>query len=233
MKKINILIYISGIISIVAVGFWMFVFASKPLSNQTTNWSDFGSYIGGVIGPILSFVSIILVLHTIKQTQDNHKEQIKLIRNEHVYTKFIDLSSYLDETIKKSWISNNTITSTMIRDIYTSVVCHRLFNDDNLSIAAKEAIQLESIYNVMQDNHHNSIDEVVTIIRSLNKFIFNSMSDDKELMSNMIESKIPKHQRFILFYFMSYTHASDAIELKTKWPTFWDPSQNSDVIAAH
>lgn len=232
MKNINVLMFLSGLVALVATGLWVFTFYSDPLSHQTSNWSDFGSYIGGVIGPVLSFISIILVLQTIKQTQKNHTEQIRLIRNEHIYSKFTDLSNYLEDTIKKSWISDAPLTGSIMGSIQGRIVTHRMFQENNQSEAQRNAIRLEAIHSVMEEHYFNNIDEIVIILRSLSKFIFDSMSDDKELMSNMIETKIPKHQRFIIFYLMNLTHPADARELNEKWPTFWNPALNEEVISA-
>lgn len=41
-----------------------------PLSDKGSDWSDFGGYIGGLLGPILSFLSFVLLIKSLKLQMD-------------------------------------------------------------------------------------------------------------------------------------------------------------------
>jgi hypothetical protein len=69
--------------------FWGF-----PLSTSTGDWSNFGSYIGGVAGPILSFITLFFVLKTLKlQNEANRalKDQLDDARRTEKIGAFSDL----------------------------------------------------------------------------------------------------------------------------------------------
>lgn len=217
--KQSIFLIMAIVTIIITSVFWLTFFHNLPISKNTGDWSNFGSYMGGVTGPLLSFISIILVLQTLKQTQKNHSEQIKLIQNEHIYKKFSDLIVFLENTINKSWISNENLTYDLIRKIQNDYFTDRRYKDD-LDDATLLAIMLEATHHKML-SHRESIDDIVIIIRSLNKFIFNKNIEDKELMTNMVESKLTKRQRFIIYFLMPIHHLEDSIVLKNNWPTFW------------
>lgn len=73
IKQRTILI-ISASISLIGLFlpllFYINIF-NGSFSSTSTEWNDFGSYYGGVVGPILSFVSIILILYNIKLQNDS------------------------------------------------------------------------------------------------------------------------------------------------------------------
>ena len=81
-----ILLVIAGfsIISFAVVWFRYFnFFSGTPYSTNPNDWGVFGDYFGGVLNPILSFLTIILLLYTIKQTSDalqQSKEELILSR---------------------------------------------------------------------------------------------------------------------------------------------------------
>ncbi|KAB7708439.1 hypothetical protein GBN32_13895 [Plesiomonas shigelloides] len=60
---------LAAIFSFVVVGAFVFQFYFRlgyELSNKPSDWVDFSDYIGGLLGPIFSFLSFILLLHSIK-----------------------------------------------------------------------------------------------------------------------------------------------------------------------
>nr|WP_319556142.1 hypothetical protein [uncultured Vibrio sp.] len=46
-----------------------------PLSNDTSAWGAFGSYFGGVVGPVLSFLAFVILAKTLKAPQEVLKLQ--------------------------------------------------------------------------------------------------------------------------------------------------------------
>ncbi|QFY43421.1 hypothetical protein F6R98_13005 [Candidatus Methylospira mobilis] len=64
--------------SIVAVfGIYFYAFHS-PLNHESSAWGDFGDFIGGTLSPILTFVSIIALVHTIEL----QRQQLQIARKE-------------------------------------------------------------------------------------------------------------------------------------------------------
>ncbi|WP_458374779.1 hypothetical protein [Pseudomonas laurylsulfatiphila] len=49
---------------LVAISLYLYKF-DGGLSGQSSDWSDFGSYIGGLFGPLVSFITLLAVLKTV------------------------------------------------------------------------------------------------------------------------------------------------------------------------
>jgi uncharacterized membrane protein len=60
-----------------------FVTFHRGLSPNQNVWADFGNYVGGVAGPILTFLTVVLVL----QTLHVQREELKLSRDELALTR--------------------------------------------------------------------------------------------------------------------------------------------------
>ena len=74
MKNLVIIVLISLLaLSLCAGAFYFYVGIGKSISANGSDWSDFGDFYGGVAGPILSFISIILLIYTINQQADANK----------------------------------------------------------------------------------------------------------------------------------------------------------------
>ncbi|WP_417884530.1 hypothetical protein [Vibrio rumoiensis] len=75
--------YISGLLTLAVVAIpligWIFNFYQTDISNDSSKWSDFGSFIGGTIKPILAFVSFVGILATIKLKKDKNDYEKELI----------------------------------------------------------------------------------------------------------------------------------------------------------
>ncbi|MFI5219862.1 MAG: hypothetical protein ACHQNT_10270 [Bacteroidia bacterium] len=80
LNKINwkILFWISGFVALISIGCYIYQFHQFNFSDTTNSWGNFGSYIGGVLGTLLSFVSILLILYSIReQKESSYKQQFE------------------------------------------------------------------------------------------------------------------------------------------------------------
>lgn len=84
-RRVSILIVLASVIGVCGFYFYMF---NAGLSGDSGKWSDFGGYIGGVMGPLISFVTLLAVLQTVylqKQLlntqQAEFKDLMRLQRN--------------------------------------------------------------------------------------------------------------------------------------------------------
>lgn len=71
MKKLTVIpvfFIISGVLIFIAVYKYWLHFGDLPVSDSVEKWGQFGDYIGGVLNPGLSFISIILVCFTLYTT---------------------------------------------------------------------------------------------------------------------------------------------------------------------
>ncbi|VXC98069.1 hypothetical protein YERSI8AC_260014 [Enterobacterales bacterium 8AC] len=218
----SIICWVIAITILTAIVLWFCNLFTLPSLGQTTNWSNFGAFIGGVAGPLLSLLSILFVLDTIKLTQRNHNEQIALIRKEQLYTKFTDLCNYLKLSLKESWLD--------IENPHFKKVMHDIKNDANEDIskrgitdlASKMCVCMESAQSILS-TEKRSIERTVIILSSLSKFILKYTNDEKELMINIIGLTISKEQRFVIFMLMrcSEFYRPDTSLLNENSPYFW------------
>lgn len=86
-SKIKRLIYFASGISILVINAYMFKFVPGSffaLSSDGKDWADFGSYIGGVLGPVFAFLAFIGILYALDLQQDQIKlqqDQMKLMKS--------------------------------------------------------------------------------------------------------------------------------------------------------
>ncbi|MBA0203966.1 hypothetical protein [Pectobacterium aroidearum] len=198
---------------------WSSIFHTFPISEKTGDWSNFGSYIGGIVGPLLSFVSILLVIETITRTQKNHEEQIKLLSQEQTYSKFNDLCNYLTTQLNNGPLNSDSVFYQELIELIRVNVIFDSRHAGNTSLARKHALTLEAaelnLKKLIID-----IDDLVLIIRTMMKFIFTKSIDDKELMTNIIELKMTKEQRLIIYVLIRMNYPQDEDLINKHWPTF-------------
>lgn len=79
-------------ILVAAWGFYYFNFGMDgQLSQKTEVWGQFGDYVGGVVNPILSFITIFLLIHSIglqRESNANLTSEIKRQEKLEEYKKF-------------------------------------------------------------------------------------------------------------------------------------------------
>ncbi|KAA5944018.1 hypothetical protein F3I27_15060 [Pantoea sp. Bo_2] len=68
MSIIPLIFLVSGVLIFIAIYFYWLHFGEFPISNSPEKWGQFGDYVGGVLNPGLSFISIILVCLTLYTT---------------------------------------------------------------------------------------------------------------------------------------------------------------------
>ncbi|EHP3974198.1 hypothetical protein MT369_11645 [Vibrio parahaemolyticus] len=106
MKGILTVCSIGLMVMISAVGaFYCFVGFDQPFSPDASDWSNFGSYFGGVVGPVFSFLSIVLLVYTVFQQSEN----INLATSEALKLDMLRYISRADEEID-SWLKTEIAT---------------------------------------------------------------------------------------------------------------------------
>ncbi|KAI2693104.1 hypothetical protein [Pseudomonas sp. TNT3] len=63
-KPVNFGLFGLAAFALIAAGFYFSVF-NNGLSPKSDNWSDFGSFVGGLLGPAISIVTLLALLRTI------------------------------------------------------------------------------------------------------------------------------------------------------------------------
>lgn len=92
-----IVVAIIGLCILAAVFISYFVlggFALGP-SSSTVDWGAFGSYFGGVAGPLLTFISVVLIVYTLRQ----QRFQLESMSEENLKQDMLRYLSKIDDEI--------------------------------------------------------------------------------------------------------------------------------------
>lgn len=147
MKNI-VIVFLTGLI-VIAVAVWTFynyVGIGQSFSADSSDWSDFGSYFGGVVGPIFSFLSIILLVYTIFQQSKN----IDLATNEALKLDILRYVSRSDEEID-NWLKTEIAysqdkTVVQLGMIVWGVVKPSCVNEKELAVCLERLLKLTCSY---------------------------------------------------------------------------------------
>lgn len=72
MNRILIIIIVF-VLALLPFIFWSLQFISSGISNQTSDWSNFGSFVGGTLSPLLAFISFLGLLATLNSQEKENK----------------------------------------------------------------------------------------------------------------------------------------------------------------
>ncbi|WP_373943095.1 hypothetical protein OEG92_08340 [Polaribacter sejongensis] len=114
------LIIIGIIVIIIPVLTFVFVFINNPISDKQSDWADFGTYINGILTPIVSIFSFLILIYIYFEieklsNENNHNLFILQKRME----AFEELEKYIHEfsQINLRFLQiKNTLTSTLFND---------------------------------------------------------------------------------------------------------------------
>ncbi|PSV48347.1 hypothetical protein [Photobacterium indicum] len=67
------------------VGFW----------RNNEDWAYLGTYLGGVLGPVLTFASVVLLLLTLRETRSANKAQLTLLQKQQFDSSFFNTMNSL------------------------------------------------------------------------------------------------------------------------------------------
>lgn len=80
MKKV--ILSAAGVIIGVCLIYYLNFGINGNLSNKTDVWGQFGDYLGGVVNPILSFITIYLLLNSIKLQREANSTLVDEVKRQ-------------------------------------------------------------------------------------------------------------------------------------------------------
>lgn len=145
------------------LGLYTYQFHTYQLSNDVNHWGQFGGFIGGVLGPLLSFLSYVMLIKSLTMQNDANvalREESKLnIKNEKLRSfevHFFNLINAQRETfeyfqleIKSSGPSKGV---SAVRELENLIGSLRYIgaDDDKISTVIKGIDSQEKIYNTQR-----------------------------------------------------------------------------------
>ena len=70
MRLERILVAGAAVAVLLTVVPWLYMFSSSPISGNPGDWSSFGSFLGGVLSPVLAFASFVGLLMTLNHQRE-------------------------------------------------------------------------------------------------------------------------------------------------------------------
>lgn len=67
MKFERVFLVAAILAALLAIAPWLYTFSTAQISGKPDDWSYFGSYVGGVLSPVLAFASLVGLLMTLTQ----------------------------------------------------------------------------------------------------------------------------------------------------------------------
>ncbi|ENK1088817.1 hypothetical protein M5R23_02670 [Citrobacter freundii] len=139
-------ISLSLLIILMPIIFYLCKFHSLPFSDKTQDWSNFGSYLGGVYSSAFGLASTLILCLTLYYTIKNNSEQSKIntiqleqLKNESIKNTFTShiqaLNEKLDKRVNKIHTLSNYLSSPSIysEDKYLEELCNEYNNKFSLA----------------------------------------------------------------------------------------------------
>lgn len=221
---IAILLILTLIVTLTPLGLYFLKF-HKNLSSDFNKWSAFGSYVGGIYGPIFTLLSLAVLVWTLfqmrsSQTQDKEHFQIQLDEQkrqleEQQKQKSIDEIIMLINMIKIA-IDNNPIVNDM-KEFYREHLSS--LHENSLWRKPKDIQDVWEIsYNFMKkekffDSEVHILGEVLERISQIQD------PEIKKRIKIITKGLLPQQYRFLFKSYAFAQHPKAAQHLKT-WPDF-------------
>ncbi|MCU6241679.1 hypothetical protein [Enterobacter asburiae] len=100
--KIALIVGVIALAMIIIPGLMFYgVFKNLPLSHQVQDWSNFGSYIGGVYSALFGFFSTSIICLTLAFTITYNKQQLEQLKKQHLSNLINLYAKTLNEKLDK------------------------------------------------------------------------------------------------------------------------------------
>ncbi|MXS82086.1 putative phage abortive infection protein [Nitrosomonas oligotropha] len=190
--------------------FYLNILFNEKLSGDPAHWSAFGEYIGGILSPILAFLALIALLHSIRlQTAElNHSteqlkksaealdNQNKLIQKQNFEATFFHLVGLYNQIIQG--LSVTTSNNNFQKEKFSNRECFfpllLQFNKIKYEEAQQSGgiINGKIIYFKFKEKYENSIEHYFKIIFNIIEFIDGAelSEDEKYFYANIFQAQL-------------------------------------------
>lgn len=210
---LNIALSICIVLSIASIAAFIINFHTLPFSKKTGDWSNFGSYISGTIGPLMALISILFVLRSLEITNQNHDSVMDFNKTDKIQSQIKDLSDTIKTSLEESFIFK---VDSLSSEPYSTLICERITRlmpiRHQMSIEEVAASAVRDGFNVLS----SEIKLILKVIALLNQL---SISD-KEVYKGLIEVRLTNEMRAVLYCYACRYQPTDAAYIKVQWPTF-------------
>lgn len=101
--KLILLLVVGVFILLCVVGFYIYSFHSNPISTNPADWGSFGDFLGGILNPIISLYSLVLlgfISYYIAKDSNNESNELNLrMRRMDAYNELTQHLPSLDRVV--------------------------------------------------------------------------------------------------------------------------------------
>lgn len=96
MKNINLkrIVWIALIISVIPIIFYLLKFGSLRFSSIKSDWGSFGDYIGGLLNPFISFLTLLVTIYIAISLNQYEEEKNKKLKAQEDVKTYLELYQY-------------------------------------------------------------------------------------------------------------------------------------------
>ena len=188
---------------------WQF---GSDFAVEHSNWGEFGDYVGGVLGPVFSFLALIVLVYTLEvQTrqfslQNFERGFFELVRLHHDIVRDLEVSvprtpfdvvGYRPQEIDPP----PTVRG---RDCF-GVLVGEFFGHLSTCYEAKkeglEALECTQIaYSKFREGYRNEVDHYFRHLHHILKFVDEGPVDDKHKYTRILRAQLSADELLLLFY---------------------------------
>ncbi|EBZ3146995.1 hypothetical protein LD752_09810 [Salmonella enterica] len=235
MKKkiiLNLALAICVFFSAISLISYFINFHTMPISQKTSDWSNFGSYVSGTVGPLMSLISILFILKSINSSNKNHNDLMQFSVNDKLHNQIKDLSNALHDSIAGSFLFKKDHPNMQPFGI---IISHRIKQMINI----KSEISIEDVAKSAVRDVNDSFESEIKLIIKLIHLLTKLNNDDREVYKLLIETKLTHEHRAVLFSFACKDFPENAEYISQHWPSFtgeyfknsapFSPPQNTNI----
>ncbi|WP_062270663.1 hypothetical protein [Endozoicomonas arenosclerae] len=67
---LNSFVQTAGVVAVFVMGLYFYHFAGNGFSGKGENWGTFGDFLGGTLNPVFGFITILLLIETLRQSRE-------------------------------------------------------------------------------------------------------------------------------------------------------------------
>ncbi|MDX2049474.1 MAG: putative phage abortive infection protein [Chitinophagaceae bacterium] len=203
-------------------------FSSNGISTKTTNWGEFGDYLGGVLGTIFSFLSVVLIYITYKsqskgfqlqqfETTFFNLLQVYRLSVERLHERRLhDLSNEYDRLIGASYYSPSNLESKDFFDALYFVLDKRY---KKVLEESHESGVYEGIDSFFKDYYY-MIGHYIRNFISIIEFVDKHKIENKEFYISILRDAATIDELRLIFYATIWKKSEDGKRWKNMQETY-------------
>ena len=206
-----------GILASVVYFYYKF-FNHLPISSDNALWGNFGSYVGGLAGALLSFITVVLLAYTLKRQIDSNR--LSQFENSffELFKMFKSTSTQISGEVEPSSNSGKWAPSEYTVKEYFDALKNYLQNEfdglvnqlvketdrklDKTGQSEKEILQtqVDEVYDKLYKSKESELGHYFRSLYHLLKFIDESKINNRSKYFDIIQAFLSDSELYVIFY---------------------------------